>query len=287
MVDIVPQNGHSKEEVLHYASCSQLLSTHPIALSIQKACEEMLKDDKHQHDIKNYEELSGMGVKAQCHTDLIIAGNEKMLEQFHIAHSPSPENGTIVHVAFNQTYVGYIVISDEIKDDAIECLRDLKAQGIENFCILSGDRKSATESIAQTLGCEYHASLLPEEKTSVFKTFKERYKAPAIFVGDGINDAPTLASADVGIGMGKGSELSKQSADIVITNDSLSSLVKVLAIAKKTKSIIWQNILFALGIKAVFIVLGLMGVASLWEAVFGDVGVTLLALANSMRAMRA
>ncbi|PDX26377.1 heavy metal translocating P-type ATPase [Helicobacter pylori] len=224
VTDIVPQNGHSKEEVLHYASCSQLLSTHPIALSIQKACEEMLKDDKHQHDIKNYEELSGMGVKAQCHTDLIIAGNEKMLDQFNIA---------------------------------------------------------------QTLGCEYYASLLPEEKTSVFKTFKERYKAPAIFVGDGINDAPTLASADVGIGMGKGSELSKQSADIVITNDSLNSLVKVLAIAKKTKSIIWQNILFALGIKAVFIVLGLMGVASLWEAVFGDVGVTLLALANSMRAMRA
>ncbi|GAA7378316.1 heavy metal translocating P-type ATPase [Helicobacter pylori] len=287
VTDIVPQNGHSKEEVLHYASCSQLLSTHPIALSIQKACEEMLKDDKHQHDIKNYEELSGMGVKAQCHTDLIIAGNEKMLDQFHIAHSPSKENGTIVHVAFNQTYIGYIVISDEIKDDAIECLRDLKAQGIENFCILSGDRKSATESIAQTLGCEYYASLLPEEKTSVFKTFKERYKAPAIFVGDGINDAPTLASADVGIGMGKGSELSKQIADIVITNDSLSSLVKVLAIAKKTKSIIWQNILFALGIKAVFIALGLMGVASLWEAVFGDVGVTLLALANSMRAMRA
>ncbi|AFI04431.1 heavy metal translocating P-type ATPase [Helicobacter cetorum] len=289
VVEISPKEGYSKEDVLRYASCSQLLSTHPIAVSINKACQELLKDNNtHKHCIEDYEEISGLGVKARCHADLIIAGNEKMLEKFNICHDYCPiDRGTVVYVSFNGVCVGHIVISDEIKEDALETLETLKMHGIEHFCILSGDRKSATQKIAQTLHCEYHASLLPEEKTMAFKEFKERYKTPAIFVGDGINDAPTLASADVGISMGHGSELSKQSADIIITNDSLSSLIKVLAIAKKTKSIIWQNILFALGVKAVFIVLGLMGFATLWEAVFGDVGVALLALANSMRALRA
>lgn len=281
VVDVVPAGRFSREDVLHFASCAQILSTHPIAISIQKAYTSACA-----HEIEEYQEIGGLGVKAKCHANLIIAGNEKILHKYGIPHECCSLEGTIVHVASNGEHIGYIVVADTLKDNAKECLERLKKEGIAHFCILSGDNEHSTKSVAKILGCPYYANLLPEQKVEAFNTFKQSFQHKSAFIGDGINDAPTLALADVGMGMGNASQISKESADIVITNNSLESVVQVFKIAKKTKRIIIENIVLALGIKALFIVLGLFGEATLWEAVFGDVGVTLIALANSMRTMR-
>ncbi|CCF80457.1 Lead, cadmium, zinc and mercury transporting ATPase [Helicobacter bizzozeronii CCUG 35545] len=281
VVDVVPAGNFSKEDVLQFATCAQILSTHPIAISIQKAYTSTC-----QHQIEEYQELGGLGVRAKCHANLIIAGNEKMLRKYNIPHACCSLEGTIVHVASNGEYIGYIVVADTLKENAKACLEGLKKEGIANFCILSGDNEHATKGVAKSLDCPYYANLLPEEKVEAFNKFKQAHKHKSAFIGDGINDAPTLALADVGVGMGSASQISKESADIVITNNNLESIVQTFKIAKKTKNIVMQNIIFALGIKAMFIVLGLFGEATLWEAVFGDVGVTLIALANSMRTMR-
>ncbi|PAF46450.1 cadmium-translocating P-type ATPase [Helicobacter sp. 12S02634-8] len=278
---VFPEKGYTQEEVLQFANCSQTLSNHPIATSIKAASQ-----DHHTHSIGDYEEISGYGVRTKCHTDVIIAGNDKILHKFQIPHNQCDIEGTVVHIGANGKYIGHIIISDEIKDDAKEGISALKELGIENICILSGDNAYATKKIAKILDCEYEANLLPEEKVEKFEIFKNSHTGKTVFIGDGINDAPTLASADAGISMGGASDVSKESADIIITNNSITSIAKAFKIAKKTKKIIWQNILFALGIKIVFIILGLFGLATLWEAVFGDVGVALIALANSMRAMR-
>ncbi|PAF43594.1 heavy metal translocating P-type ATPase [Helicobacter sp. 11S02596-1] len=282
VTQIIPEAGFSKEDVLRYANCSQTLSNHPIATSIKQAYK-----DHHTHDIKDYEELSGYGIKTKCGADLIIAGNDKILHKYNIPHDKCHIKGTVVHIAANQRYIGHIIISDEIKDDAKEGFSELRSLGIAHMRILSGDNAHAVKEIATTLHCDYDANLLPEEKLQKFEAFKTSHPGKTAFVGDGINDAPTLASADVGISMGGASDVSKESADIIITNNAITSIAKAFKIAKKTKTIIWQNIFFALGIKAVFIVLGLFGLATLWEAVFGDVGVALIALANAMRVMRA
>ncbi|WP_104628495.1 heavy metal translocating P-type ATPase [Helicobacter bizzozeronii] len=282
VVDVVPAGNFSKEDVLQFATCAQILSTHPIAVSIQKAYTSTC-----QHQIEEYQELGGLGVRAKCHANLIIAGNEKMLRKYNIPHECCSLEGTIVHVASNGEHIGYIVVADTLKENAKACLEGLKKEGIEHFCILSGDNEHATKGIAKTLDCPYYANLLPEEKVEAFNKFKQEHSPhKSAFIGDGINDAPTLALADVGVGMGSASQISKESADIVITNNNLESIVQTFKIAKKTKNIVMQNIIFALGIKAMFIVLGLFGEVDLWEAVFGDVGVTLIALANSMRTMR-
>lgn len=281
VTEVVPENGFSPEDVLRYANCSQSLSNHPIAKSIKDA----YNDFNHTHHIEEYEEISGQGVKTKCNSNLIIAGNDKILHKFNIPHNKCDIDGTVVHIAKNNEYLGYIIISDEIKDDAIEGIKELRNEGIENIYILSGDNAYATKKVANILDCKYYANLLPEEKLEKLKAIQQDSKK-TVFVGDGINDAPTLASADVGISMGFASDVSKESADIIITNNSILSVVKLFKIAKKTKTIIWQNIIFALGVKGIFIILGLFGLASLWEAVFGDVGVALIALANAMRTMR-
>ncbi|WP_104741384.1 heavy metal translocating P-type ATPase [Helicobacter ailurogastricus] len=281
VVDVVSQPNFSREDVLRFASCAQILSTHPIAKSIQKACQNLC-----EHQIEEFNEIGGMGVQAKCHANLIIAGNEQILHKYNIPHPYCSLEGTIVHVATNGEYVGYIVVADTLKEDAKECLQALKKEGLEHFCILSGDNEHATKSVAKSLDCTYNAGLLPEQKVVAFQDFKAKHRGLSAFIGDGINDAPTLAMADVGVGMGSASQVSKESADIVITNNALNSIVQVFKIAKKTRGIVVQNIVFALGIKAMFLILGVFGEASLWEAVFGDVGVTLIALANSMRTMR-
>ncbi|CRF48662.1 Lead, cadmium, zinc and mercury transporting ATPase; Copper-translocating P-type ATPase [Helicobacter heilmannii] len=281
VIEVVNQPEFSQEDVLRFASCAQILSTHPIAKSIQKACQNLC-----EHNIQEFNEIGGMGVQAKCHANLIVAGNDQILHKYDIPHPRCSLEGTIVHVATNGTYVGYIVVADSLKEDAKKSLKALKKEGLEHFCILSGDNEHATKSVAKALDCTYHAGLLPEQKVAAFESFKAQHKGLSAFVGDGINDAPTLAMADVGVGMGSASQVSKESADIVITNNALSSIVQVFKIAHKTRRIVIENIVFALGVKALFLVLGVAGEASLWEAVFGDVGVTLVALANSMRTMR-
>ncbi len=280
VIRVVSEPPFTQEDVLRFASCAQILSTHPIALSIQKAYTSACK-----HQIEEYQEISGLGVQAKCHANLIIAGNDQILHKYNIPHTCCSLEGTIVHVASNGEYIGYIVLADTLKEDAKESLERLKKEGISNFCILSGDNESTTKNMAKILHCNYQAGLLPEQKVQAFKSFQQNNKGKSAFIGDGINDAPTLALADVGMGMGSASEISKESADIVITNNALNSVVQVFKIAKKTRYIVLENIIFALGVKAAFLILGVFGEATLWEAVFGDVGVTLIALANSMRTM--
>lgn len=282
VTEVIPYNGYTKEDVLKYASCAQNLSNHPIAISIKEA----YKDENHTHHIDEYEEISGYGIKVVCNSNLILAGNDKILHKYNIPHQCCDIEGTVAHIAKNGEHIGYIIISDELKDDAIAGIEELRYLGVENITILSGDNAYATKKVGDILGCKYFGNLLPEDKARIFEDLKLTSTGKSAFIGDGINDAPTLAMADVGISMGGASDLSKESADIIITNNSILSISKAFKIAKKTKVIIWQNIIFALVVKAVFIVLGLLGVATLWEAVFGDVGVALIALANAMRTMR-
>ena len=281
VIDVIPSEGFNKKEVLVAALCAQNLSNHPIAQSIKKTYQKLA----HNHTISEYEELSGLGVRAVCDSHEIIAGNDKILHAFNIAHDTCYVQGSVVHIVRDKQYLGYILIADVLKNEAIDVIATLKNLHIDSI-ILSGDGEYPCKVVADKLGCAYYHSLLPQDKAQIFASIKTESNGKVAFVGDGINDAPTLALADVGVAMGSGSDISHKSADVIIANNSLQTLVSVIRIAKKTKSIIYQNIAFALGIKGVFIVLGLFGLAGIWEAVFADVGVALLALANAMRCMR-
>lgn len=281
VIDVIPSEGFNKKEVLVAALCAQNLSNHPIAQSIKKTYQKLA----HNHTISEYEELSGLGVRAVCDSHEIIAGNDKILHAFNIAHDTCYVQGSVVHIVRDKQYLGYILIADVLKNEAIDVIATLKNLHIDSI-ILSGDGEYPCKVVADKLGCAYYHSLLPQDKAQIFASIKTESNGKVAFVGDGINDAPTLALADVGVAMGSGSDISHKSADVIIANNSLQTLVSVIRIAKKTKSIIYQNITFALGIKGVFIVLGLFGLAGIWEAVFADVGVALLALANAMRCMR-
>ena len=281
VVDIVPENGVSKERILGFAACAQDLSTHPIAQSIKQA----YMDLAHTHHISEFEEFSGLGVRAVCDHREIIAGNDKILHKFSIPHNHCDIDGTIVHISVDKDYLGYIIIADTLKVESKRVIDELKQLHITPM-MLSGDGEYPCKIVGEQLGIAYHSQLLPQDKAAYFEKLKAEQKGKVGFVGDGINDAPTLALADVGIAMGGGSDLSRQKADMIVLNNSLDSLLQAIKIAKKTKIIIYENIIMALGIKGLFIILGILGVASIWEAVFGDVGVALLALANAMRTMK-
>ena len=280
VTDIVPEEGVSKREILGFAACAQNLSNHPIAQSIKQAYMDMA----HTHHISEFEEFSGLGVRAVCDSKEIIAGNDKILHKFSIPHSTCDIDGTIVHISVDKRYLGYITIADELKAESKRVIDELKQLHITPI-MLSGDGAYPCKIVGEQLSIAYYSGLLPQDKAAQLEQLKAGQKGKIGFVGDGINDAPTLALADVGIAMGSGSDLSQQRADIIVLNSSLDSLLKAIKIAKKTKIIIYENIALALGVKGLFIILGIFGVASIWEAVFGDVGVALLALANAMRTM--
>lgn len=279
---IVPSEGFSEEEVLQYAYCAENFSNHPIALAIKSAYKTRLKT--HTCVTPTHKNLGGLGVQATCNYQNILAGNDKMLHFHNIPHECVEVAESIAHIAVDGVYAGYILIADELKEDTKEALDSLRILGVEKMLMLTGDNQAAAEKIANELNIEANGDLLPEEKAAIFERFSATARGKSVFVGDGINDAPSIAAADVGVSMGSlGSDLSKESADVLIVNDRISSLAVAIKIAKKTKQIIYQNIAFALGVKVLFIILGLFGAASMWEAVFGDVGVALLALGNSMR----
>lgn len=286
IVKIEAKNGFTQDEVLQYAFCAENFSNHPIALAIKTHYERMLKSHTCLHT--KYENISGMGIKASCNYQNILAGNDKILHKFNIAHNDCHIQGTVAHIAVNDTYAGYIMIADELKESTEDGIRTLRELGVEKMAMLTGDNEFASKEISVKLGLdEVHYNLLPEEKAEVFSRFKSQAKGKSIFVGDGINDAPSIAMADIGVSMGGvGSDVSKESADILIVDDDITKIGTAIKIARKTKRIIWQNITLALGVKIIFIILGLFGVASIWEAVFGDVGVALLALSNSMRILK-
>lgn len=287
IVKITPQNGFSEDEVLQYAFCAENFSNHPIALAIKSEYEKRVNAHICTHT--THENISGMGIKASCNYQNILAGNDKILHKFNIPHNDCNIQGTVAHIAVNDKYAGYIMIADELKDDSISAVQELRDLGVEKMAMLTGDNEFASRDIGAKLGLDaVHYNLLPEEKAKIFSDFTKNARGKSVFVGDGINDAPSIALSDIGISMGGvGSDVSKESADILIVDDSIAKIATAIKIARKTKRIIWQNIGFALGVKAVFIVLGLFGVANIWQAVFGDVGVALLALSNAMRILKA
>nr|NQU90270.1 cadmium-translocating P-type ATPase [Bacteroidota bacterium] len=281
--EIVVSNGFSKEEILEYAAYAETNSNHPVAKSILEAFNE--KTD--QSRIKQVEEISGHGIKAIIDGTIILAGNDKLLHKEYIKHPVCNVEGTVVHIAIDSIYAGYIIISDTLKEDAIEAIEKLKAKNIQTV-MLTGDSKFAAAAFAKKLKIDkYFAELLPEDKVKHIEILITENKGKVAFVGDGINDAPVIARADVGIAMGAlGSDAAIETADVVLMTDSPSKVVAAIDVASRTRTIVWQNIIFALGVKTVFIILGIFGIATMWEAVFGDMGVALIAILNATRVLK-
>ncbi|MDZ8106265.1 MAG: heavy metal translocating P-type ATPase [Nostoc sp. DedQUE12a] len=283
---IVPKNNFTQQEVLELAAKVESHSNHPIAQSIRNAYGSNID----AFDISNYEEIAGYGIRAKVENKVVIAGSDRLLHKEHIAHDNCLVEGTVIHVAVDNIYAGYIVIDDEIKEDARQAIQTLKKMGVEKTVMLTGDNQAIASRIAQQIGIDiYEAELLPEEKVNAIeKLISTTSKHSKVaFIGDGINDAPVIARADVGMAMGGlGSDAAIETADIVIMTDAPSKVAEAIQIARKTRKIVWQNIGFALAIKGVFIGLGILGIATMWEAVFADVGVALLAIFNATRVMK-
>ena len=282
--EVVTSNGFSKEEILEYAAYAEIHSNHPVAKSISEA----FGKDTDSKRIKQVEEISGHGIKAVIDGKTVLAGNDKLLHKENIEHPVCNVEGTVVHVAIDKVYMGYIIISDTLKDDAIEAIEKLKAKNIQTV-MLTGDNKFAAAAFAKKLGIDkYFSELLPEDKVKhIEQLIAENKGGKVAFVGDGINDAPVIARADIGIAMGAlGSDAAIETADVVLMTDSPSKVALAIDIAKTTRKIVWQNIYFAMGVKLIFIVLGVFGVATMWEAVFGDIGVALIAVFNALRILK-
>lgn len=277
--------GISKEELIEISAKAEAYSNHPIALSIKKAYGKPIDN----HEISDVEELAGNGVKVLLNGEEILVGNLKLMEKFGVTCNVSNAVGTVVYVAKNRIFVGYIVISDELKDDSAEGVKVLKKL-CDKVVMLSGDGFSAVQNVAQKLGIEnFYAQLLPENKVEKLEEIivEKPRKKSVIFVGDGINDAPVLMRADIGIAMGGlGSDAAIEAADVVIMDDKISKVSLAIKLSKRTMTIVFQNIIFALGVKTLFLICGALGFVTMWGAVFADVGVTLIAVLNSLRALQ-
>lgn len=284
VTDVITENG-SKEELIELAALGEGYSNHPIANSIREAYGKELDLNR----VTNTEEIAGHGIKAVIDGKTVLLGNEKLMKSESIFYTSCKSMGTVVYVACNGVFEGAVVISDTIKDGAKEAIRDMKQVGVRHTVMLTGDRKEAAETVAQALGIdEVHAELLPggkvEQVEALLKAEKEKERLA--FVGDGINDAPVLTRADIGIAMGSmGSDAAIEAADIVLMDDDVTKIASVVRIARKTLRIVKQNIVFALAIKALVLILGALGMANMWEAVFADVGVSVIAILNSMRTL--
>lgn len=282
--EIITAPGVNEDEVIEYAAKAESFSNHPIADSIRNACPKEFD----RENLSEYKEISGQGISVNDNGHTIIAGNEKLMEGFGIEFEQCEEIGTKVYVAADNKYMGCIVISDEIKSDSKEAITELKKLGIKRIVMLTGDDERIAKSVAEKVGIDkYYSQLLPDDKVLKLEQFNSENTGKTAFVGDGINDAPVLARADVGIAMGGlGSDAAIEAADVVLMTDEVSKLVDAVKIAGETKRIVLQNIIFALGIKAVFLILGAVGIAGMWMAVFGDVGVMVIAVLNAMRILK-
>lgn len=289
VTQINPENNITKEELLQYAAYAESFSTHPIAESVIKEYQKNnLQIDKSL--VKNYEEISGYGIKTEVNGKSVIAGNIKLMNLENIKTENNSQTGTVVYVAIDGKYAGNLLISDEIKEDSLRAIEDMKKIGVKKTVMLTGDSKAIGESIAEKLNIDKaYTELLPSDKVEKIEEIFEERKSNGkiLFVGDGINDAPVLARADIGVAMGGvGSDAAIEAADVVIMNDEPSKIVTAIKIAKKTRKIVWQNIALALGVKIITLVLGVMGFATIWAAIFADVGVALLAILNAARFIR-
>ena len=282
---VIPK-GISEQELLRIAAFSENYSNHPIGNSIKEAYGKNIPNEA----VLEVKELAGYGIRAIIEGKEVYVGNGKLMEQQHISYEKVESIGTNVYVAMEGNYVGAIVISDTIKEGAKEALLKMKKVGVKQSVMLTGDRQEVAEAVAKQLGLtKVYGDLLPEDKVNKVEALleKEQGKGKLAFVGDGINDAPVLTRADIGIAMGSmGSDAAIEAADVVIMDDDIRKIASVVKISRKTITIVKQNIVFALGIKALFLLLGAFGLASMWEAVFADVGVSVLAILNAMRALR-
>jgi Cd2+/Zn2+-exporting ATPase len=281
---VVPANNFSEEVILRLAAEAESHSNHPIARSIFEAYGREIDEST----IESYEELSGYGVKARVEGHEVLVGNDKLLHRENIEHDGCKVEGTVVHVVVDRKYTGYIVISDEVKEDAKEAITNLRNIGVRKQVMLTGDSREVAERISEELGLdEYYAELLPHEKVEKVEELLKRKcheKCKLAFVGDGINDAPVLARSDIGVAMGAlGSDAAIEAADVVLMTDEPSKLYEAAQVAGKTQRIVWENIFLSLGVKGFFLILGALGMATMWEAVFADVGVALLAILNATR----
>ena len=282
---INPHGGFEKDELLRLAAQAEALSNHPIAFSICKAFGHKISAG----DVSSFEEIAGHGTKAVVGGRIVLVGNIKLMNRENIDCQVSEAPGTTAYVAVDGRFAGTIIISDQIKPDSAGTMKQLRTAGVRKLVMLTGDSKAAAEATARELGFDaVHSELLPDQKVSIVEgLLKEKpAKGKLVFVGDGINDAPVLARADVGVAMGGlGSDAAIEAADVVLMTDDLKKLLGAIAVSRKTKRIVWQNITFTLGVKAVILLLGAFGLASMWAAVFADVGVALLAVLNAMRVM--
>ncbi len=275
----------SKDELLRVVATVESFSTHPIAKAVVKEC----KEELNLKELSFSEEFSGLGIKAIVNEKEILVGNRKLLEKFGIKISQNlNESLNIVYVSINSKFVGYIVVSDVIKSEAKEFLKELKKLNILKTYMLTGDKKEQALEVAKNIGIdEVRYELLPQDKLKIYENIKKDTNQTTAFVGDGINDAPTLANADIGFAMGGiGSDLAIKSADVIVLNDNLNSISDAIKIAKKTKVIVYQNIIFIMAVKIGFLFLGAGAVIGMQEAIFADVGVALIAIFNSMRILK-
>ena len=274
-----------KRSLLELAALAESYSDHPISRSIKDAWGDTIDMNR----VSNAQEISGHGVRAEIDGHTVLAGNSKLMKEMNVAYQECMSMGTVVYVALDGVYCGYIVIADSIKDEAFEAIKNLKKVGVRRTIMLTGDKKEVGEAVAARLGLdEVHAELLPGDKVAKVEELlaQQTGKHRLAFVGDGINDAPVLSRADVGIAMGSmGSDAAIEAADIVLMDDNPARIADVVRISRKTMSIVKQNIAFALGVKAVVLLMGAAGAANMWEAVFADVGVSVIAILNAMRAL--
>ena len=286
VTEILPSEGFTKETLLNLAALGEGYSTHPIAASIREAYGQPLDMNR----VNDAKEVAGHGIQVQIDGQEVFIGNEKLMRAQNITPAACESIGTVIYVTCEGKYAGAIVISDTIKDGAKEAIRGMKAVGVKKCVMLTGDRKEAAELVAKELDIdEVHAELLPQDKVSQVEALlsKETEKERLAFVGDGINDAPVLSRADIGIAMGSmGSDAAIEAADVVLMDDDIRKIASVVRISRKTLTIVHQNIVFALAVKALVLILGALGMANMWEAVFADVGVSVIAILNSMRALK-
>ena len=275
------QSNLTDDEMLEYIALSEIMSNHYIAKSIIDSVEKKLEKER----IKSHSEISGRGIKAIIDDKKVLVGNKKLMNENNIKIIENNNIGTIVYLAIDKKFVGSIVLSDSLKKNVDKLNYNLKKKlKIKNTILLTGDKKEISEEVTKELGFDaVYSDLLPQNKVEIVEKLKKTSNAKVAFVGDGINDSPVLASADIGISMGKGSDIAIDSSDIVLMTDEPSKIIQVLKIAKKTKMVVIQNISFALTIKLLVLVLSAIGISSMWEAIFADVGVSLIAIANSIR----
>jgi Cd2+/Zn2+-exporting ATPase len=281
----VTRNGFKVADLLENAAKAEVHSHHPIADSIRTAYAKEVKAS----DVQDFKEIPGHGIRTKIGENEVMVGNDRLLHKENIEHDTCDVQGTVAHVVINRKYAGYIVIADEIKEDSTEAIRELKSLGVHTTMMLTGDSKDVAERVAKEVGIDsFAAELLPEGKVAEVEKLiaGKNPNEKVIFVGDGVNDAPVLALADVGIAMGGlGSDAAIETADVVIMGDMPSKVAEAIQVGRKTRAIVWQNITFAMGVKIGVIILGAIGMASMWQAIFADVGVAILAVFNASRAL--